>query len=179
MLYVAAGALPIPIALLNTIGFVTVAAVAGPVMVEEPDVLPSKVMTPDKVPATPMFTPPFTVMLLLMTIGFATVPAVAGAVMVAAPDVEPDKLMTPLDVPATPTVIAVKSKVPAALACAPVPSARTPKDVRESPVSAFHVIKVPEGRPMLLLNAIGFVIVPATAGPVIVAEPDVSPINVI
>src|SRR5208282_1502229 len=42
-----------PIALLNTIGLVTVPAVAGPVIVDAPEVEPSRVITPEVVPATP------------------------------------------------------------------------------------------------------------------------------
>ena len=65
------------------------------------------------------------------------------------------------------------------LPCAPLPRSITAAESRDKPVSPFQLKTVPLGICKELEIKIGFVIVPATAGQVIVADPLVDPFPVI
>jgi hypothetical protein len=103
--------------LLKVIALLVVPATAGAVIVHDPDVLPSSVITPLFIPAEPrtILDAPVNVPViakiawlvvieLLKTTGLVAVPATAGAVIVALPLVLPVNDRMPLDVPAKPTV---------------------------------------------------------------------------
>lgn len=91
------------------------------------------------------------------TIAFPVVPATAGHVIVAVPDVDPDPVMTHDVVPVMPHVIAV------------------PKRFDHRAVELPREIELSVLGEMALEKITGFVVVPAIAGHVIVAVPEVDP----